>query len=365
MYRNLYIHVPFCRKKCDYCAFYSLEHANADDWNAWLDRICAQLKNAVPDLRAHTVYFGGGTPTLPDADFLERMFDRILSLASPEADAEISAEANPETIDPAKAAVLAKFVNRVSMGIQSFDRTKRAALGRKPESADGIPAAANMLRDAGIGNLGFDLMYAVPGETLDVWQHDLTRTLMLDPTHISTYALTPEEHTPYARKHGLAPVSDTVSEIMARAAESVMEVVGLYRYEVSNFARPGFSAKHNENVWFGETYLGLGPSACSFDGTDRRTERADFHAWLNGADAELDRIPRENRVREIFMMGLRTVRGWTRTRFTAAAGCGWDSFADTLDSLRADGLIDCDAERCRPTARGLNFWNDIAERLLP
>ncbi len=361
--RNLYIHVPFCAGKCDYCAFYSEPAPDAALIRRWLERILFQLEENAPRLEhAETVYFGGGTPSLLPDDALKRLFAAVRE-AVPSA-VEVSIEANPFTVTPEKAAVLTSFANRVTLGIQSFDPALLNAIGRRDHAGPGPEEAVRNLREAGLRNLGLDLMYALPGETPDLWRRDLERALELKPEHISAYSVTPEPGTPFARRVAGTREDDALSEAMWEQAGVVLGAAGLPRYEISNYARPGFESRHNSNVWHGQTYLGLGPAACSFDGTDRWTQAAGLRAWLDGAPPEADRIPRRARLGEILMMGLRTVRGWTRREFEAAAGCGWDDFSAQLNELAERGLVTLAADTVTPTERGLAFWNDVAETLV-
>ena len=361
--RNLYIHVPFCAGKCDYCAFYSEPAPDAALIRRWLERILFQLEENASRLEhAETVYFGGGTPSLLPDDALKRLFAAVRE-AVPSA-VEVSIEANPFTVTPEKAAVLTSFANRVTLGIQSFDPALLNAIGRRDHAGPGPEEAVRNLREAGLRNLGLDLMYALPGETLDLWRRDLERALELTPEHISAYSVTPEPGTPFASRIAGQPEDDALSEAMWEQAGAVLGEAGLPRYEISNYARPGFESRHNSSVWHGQTYLGLGPAACSFDGTDRWTQVSDLRAWLDGAPPEIDRIPRRARLGEILMMGLRTVRGWTRREFEAAAGCSWDGFMDQLNELAERGLVTLSEDAVAPTERGLAFWNDIAESLV-
>ena len=362
--RNLYIHVPFCAGKCDYCAFYSEPVPDAALIRLWLDRILSQLEENAPCLKdAGTVYFGGGTPSLLPDDVLKRLFAAVREVV-PNA-VEISMEANPFTVTPEKAAVLASFANRVTLGIQSFEPALLEAIGRREHTGPEPEEAVRNLREAGLRNLGIDLMYALPGETPDLWRRDLEHALELNPEHVSAYSVTPEPGTPFARRVAGRPEDDALSEAMWEEAGTILGAAGLPRYEISNYARPGFESRHNSNVWHGQTYLGLGPAACSFDGTDRWTQVSDLRTWLDGgAPPELDRIPRRVRLGEILMMGLRTVRGWTRGEFEAATGCGWDDFSAPLNELAERGLVVLSKDTITPTERGLAFWNDVAESLV-
>ena len=361
--RNLYIHAPFCAGKCDYCAFYSEPAPDPASVRLWLDRILFQLEENAPRLEnAGTVYFGGGTPSLLPEDVLRRLFAAVREAAP--AASEISIEANPFTVTPEKAAVLTSFANRVSLGVQSFDPALLNAVGRRGHAGPGPEEAVRNLRNAGLRNLGLDLMYALPGETPELWRRDLERALELEPEHISAYSVTPEPGTPFARRVAGQPEDDALSEAMWETAGEILGAAGLPRYEISNYARPGFESRHNSNVWHGQTYLGLGPAACSFDGTDRWTQVSDLRAWLDGAPPEFDRIPRRARLGEVLMMGLRTVRGWTREEFEDATGDAWDGFAEQLNGLSERGLVTLAADAVAPTERGLAFWNDVAESLV-
>ena len=361
--RNLYIHVPFCAEKCDYCAFYSEPAPDAALIRQWLDRILFQLEENAPRLKkAESVYFGGGTPSLLPVEFLMRLFSAVREI-TPDA-VEISIEANPFTVTPEKAAVLTSFCNRVTLGIQSFEPALLEAIGRRKHSGPGPEEAVRNLRDAGLRNLGLDLMYALPGETPELWRCDLERALELNPEHISAYSVTPEPGTPFARRIADQLENDALSEEMWEQAGEILGAAGLPRYEISNYSRPGFESRHNSNVWHGQTYLGLGPAACSFDGTDRWSQVSDLRLWLDGAPPEVDRIPRRARLGEILMMGLRTVRGWTRREFEAATDCGWDVFEEQLNELAERGLVTISKDTIAPTERGLAFWNNIAESLV-
>lgn len=361
--RNLYIHVPFCAGKCDYCAFYSEPAPDKALIRLWLDRILFQLEENAPRLKhAETVYFGGGTPSLLPDDVLKRLSVSVREVV-PNA-VEISIEANPFTITPEKAAVLTSFANRVTLGIQSFEPALLEAIGRRKHTGPRPEEAVRNLREAGLRNLGIDLMYALPGETPDLWRRDLEHALELNPEHISAYSVTPELGTPFERRVSGQPENDMLSEAMWEQAGVILGEAGLPRYEISNYAHSEFESRHNSNVWHGQTYLGLGPAACSFNGTDRWTQVSDLRAWLDGAPPEVDRIPRLARLGEILMMGLRTVRGWTRQEFEVAAGCGWTDFSTQLNELAERGLVTLTADRIVPTERGLAFWNDVAESLV-
>lgn len=359
---NLYVHVPFCHGKCDYCAFYSEPVFDPQLWIRYLEKLKRDLDLFSHDSPVRTLYFGGGTPTLPDAPEIEKLLTIFRSRFEFAPDAEITMECNPETMNAEKASVMTRLVNRVSMGAQSFSPDLLATIGRTSLDPKAVFRAFEMLRAAGIANIGLDLMYALPGETMDMLESDLKTALSLKPAHISAYSLTLEEQTPLAEKRNLGIPSDDL-------AADMWERIGTFlasthpRYEISNYAPLDRECRHNQNVWHGEPYFGFGPAASSFDGTIRKTEVSDLRRWLAGEPAELDEIPRRERIAEILMMGLRTVRGWREDEFMRAAGVSWDIFPSAAELVSMELL-----ERCRnilrPTQRGLACWNAIAEELL-
>ena len=357
-WQNLYIHVPFCLRKCDYCAFYS--EADASNlMRPWLDKIAEELK-PMAGLPLHTVYLGGGTPTVLEPDLLEELLAMITDLDSRAS--EISIECNPESLTPAKAAVLGKYVSRVSLGVQSFDPALRRAIGRCGGPEKIIPAFG-MLTQNGLTSLSCDMIYGLPGQSIEDWEQDLTRALQLPVRHLSAYALTVEEGTPLAGRYRNDPSCDIRTAEMEKMTRRILKKAGMHQYEISNYARPGFECAHNQNIWHGETYLGLGPAACSFNGRDRFTQVASVRDWLDGAKPETDRIPDDTRRAEMLMMGLRTVRGWAAGEFERAAGIAPEKLRPAqIASLRRKKMMKLRSMAL--TRRGLDFWNDAALELL-
>lgn len=360
---NLYVHVPFCRGKCAYCAFYSEPRFDRELWERYLAELERRFSEFSPGGTVRTLYIGGGTPTLPDASALRRFLELLRRSFSFAPDAEISIECNPETMTPEKADILAGFVNRVSMGVQSFSAALLKNIGRTSTDPAKAGETFRMLRSTGLRNIGLDLMYALPGENMDRLKRDLDSALELEPSHLSAYSLTLEEGTALAAEKTLAVPSEELSAEM-------WEFIGVYlrdslpRYEISNYARSEFECRHNQAVWHGEPYFGFGPAACSFDGVRRWTEPASLRDWLSGVPAEADIIPREERLAEIFMMGLRTVRGWRVSEFERITGNSLNVLSGKLTALIESGLLEQDGEVIRAAPGGLLFWNEIAEELI-
>ncbi len=361
---NLYVHVPFCRGKCAYCAFYSEPRFDEGLWNRYLAELECRFA-AFPGRgeKITTLYIGGGTPTLPPVECLKSFFRLFRDSFSFAPDAEISIECNPETMSPEKAELLAGFVNRVSMGAQSFSPALLEAIGRTSKDPEKIRSAFRMLRSAGLCNIGLDLMYALPGEDMELLKRDLDAALELEPTHLSAYSLTLEEGTALAERTGLSVPSDDLSAEMWEFIGSYTAEI-LPRYEISNYAQKEYECRHNQAVWHGERYFGFGPAACSFDGFRRWTEQASLNGWLAGEKPEEDVIPRETRLAEIFMMGLRTVRGWKISEFEQVTGDSLRCLEKKIAHLEEIGLLLREGECIRATSEGLLFWNVIAEELL-
>jgi len=358
-WQNLYIHVPFCRRKCGYCAFYSVPDGDSL-MRPWLDKIKRELKAGLSGVKLHTVYIGGGTPTVLPAVLMAELLESVASLDS--GATEISIECNPETLTTEKAAVLGRYVNRVSLGIQSFDPVFRKRIGRQGDPGK-IRPAFELLQDNGLENLSCDLIYGLPGQRVSDWEKELRQALSLPIKHLSAYSLTVEEGTPLSRDFTADADSDIRSAQMDKVTRKVLKEAGLKQYEISNYARSGFECRHNQNVWHGETYCGLGPAACSFNGKDRFTQCASVRDWLDGREPETDVISDESRRAEMLMMGLRTVRGWRPGEFEAVAGISPETLrTDPIDSLRRKKMMK--RKQIALTRRGLDFWNSAALELL-
>ncbi len=362
---NSYIHLPFCRSKCGYCAFYSEVGVAPATVNAYLAKLERDLAEA--DLRGHcdTIYLGGGTPTLLTVQELERLFSVLEARLAPAAGCEVSIEANPETLDGEKVALLREHVTRLSLGVQSFDAKLRQRLGRNC-SDEAIERALELIRKAGFPHWNIDLIYAVPGGDLETWRSDLRRAGAAGVDHLSCYSLTPEEGS---RLGPFLAVDDDLATDMYDAIPEVLAPYGIRRYEISNYAKAGSECRHNVGVWRGETLAGFGPAAAGFDGSDRKSEVADLGRWLAGAPPELDRIPRDARLAEIFAVNLRTVAGWTPELWSRVPGADTWERRSALAAKSAGNMPEkwwkISPDCIKLSAEGLCFWNTVAEALLP
>ncbi|OGV67530.1 MAG: hypothetical protein A3K19_17645 [Lentisphaerae bacterium RIFOXYB12_FULL_65_16] len=361
----LYIHVPFCAAKCAYCAFYSLPAPAAAQRRQYLNRIAAEFADTAPRTGPlKTVFIGGGTPSFLSDNELRELLQAVRSSFTFAPDAEFTIECNPDSLNPDKIAVLvATGVNRVSLGIQSFSPRFRACIGRQGGLA-GLERHIALLRDHGIANLGADLIYAIPGQTLADWEADLRQTLALGVQHLSTYALTVEENTRLTGD-AVRPVDEQLAVDMWDRAAQVAESAGLRRYEVSNLAVPGAECRHNLDIWYGAAYLGCGPAASSYDGMTRWTHRSSLDEWLRHVSPETDVLTPQARAAEVLTFGLRTVAGWPRKLFRERTGFDLVELrGEAIASLVRDGLLELTPDVLRPTRQGLLFADTVAEQLL-
>lgn len=303
---GLYIHIPYCRSKCSYCDFYSgpLRLFNAESYFEALGQEFAARRNEIGKIE--TVYFGGGTPGSVEA----RYFSPYFALT----DGEKTVEVNPENITTAYASELMKSgANRVSMGVQSLSDKELRAIGRRHTSADARKAYKE-LRDAGFSNISLDLMYGLPGQTVETWRHSLRELIEMRPEHISAYLLSYEAGTlltAQMRAGKIMEATEEMSEEMYAILCEECSRAGYRHYEISNFALPGYEARHNSAYWDMTPYLGLGPGAHSFDGATRRENPANLRAYLLKPEAfyEIEEENEDNRYNDRLITGLRTSHG--------------------------------------------------------
>lgn len=283
---GLYIHVPFCEKRCLYCDFYS--NTDSRYKSAYLEALIREMemrKDYLQDEPLETIYFGGGTPSQLSVAELERIFEAIYRNFRTTEEMEITLEANPDDMTPRYVAALQALpINRISMGVQSFDETDLKFLNRRHDKAEAI-RAVELCRQYHIYNISIDLIYGLPNQTVEKWENNLTEALRLDIPHISAYHIIYEEGTPLYRllKSGkISPVDEETSLTLFSTLIDRLSDAGFEHYEISNFARPGFYSRHNSSYWQGKKYLGLGPSAHSYDGTEREWNISSLSAWRKG-----------------------------------------------------------------------------------
>lgn len=269
---GIYIHVPFCEKRCIYCSFYSTVHGKRER-DAFVHTLCQELAFRYDGSPISTLYFGGGTPSQLDDEEMESIFAALHRYCSLIPDAEITFEANPDDITPQKIRHLQQLgVNRISLGVQSFDEQRLAFLKRR-HTAQQARDAITILQDAGLKNTSIDLIFGLPGQSLTDWNWELEQAFQLPIVHLSAYSLMYEEGTPlyYARERGVVQeCDDETSLAMFQSLTAHGKSAGFEQYEISNYAVPGYRSRHNSSYWRGVPYLGLGPAAHSYDGYRQR-----------------------------------------------------------------------------------------------
>jgi len=398
----LYVHVPFCRKKCRYCAFFSEAVAReaALPEGDYLDTLFAEMamrtaepleetpaesdsfsapegKGGVSPSPAFpppisTVFIGGGTPSLLSSSGLVRLFAQIRRHYRLAYDAEITLEGNPESLaDADKLRALRECgVNRLSIGVQSMCDAELLALGRVHGRNDVI-RAFSLARQAGFANIGMDLIWGLPGQTPDTWRKTLADILALEPEHISAYGLTVEPGTPLAFDVAGGEVllpSDETQARLYEAGAGFLEVHGYRQYEISNFCRPGFACRHNMGYWAGVDYHGLGPAAVSTEKGLRRTNPANIKAWTrlvrSGRRPQAEILTPDIRAEEYVMLRLRTAEGLDLEACRRQTGYDvGERQASFLRSLCAAGLAEREGKTFRLTRRGMLVSNSIISAL--
>lgn len=372
-YRSVYVHVPFCRHRCGYCDF-TLVAGRDDLIGAYLDGLATELGRVEGPVEIDTLFFGGGTPThLPAAD-LARLFRLLLDRFRLAEDAEVSVEANPADVTSEKAALLAEFgVNRVSLGAQSFDERALVVLERDHAPSD-VARAVEAVRGAGIGNVSLDLIFGVPGQSLDGWRETIGQAVALEPTHVSAYGLTFEKGTAFwsrRDKGTLTPTEEELERSMYAAAMDDLPAAGLAQYELSNYARPGFECRHNQVYWAAKPFEAFGPGAARLIDGVRRTNHRSVFTWIKrlrageSPVADVDELSREARAREAIFVGLRRVAGVGRDAFRGTTGFDLDSLCgDEIRRQAALGLLEDMGSHVRLTREGRFLADSVIAEFL-
>jgi oxygen-independent coproporphyrinogen III oxidase len=358
--RSAYIHVPFCAHRCGYCDF-TLVAGRDDLIDAYLSALAIELARLERPRTVDTLFFGGGTPTHLPAAQLQRLLAAVLEWLQPASRAEFAVEANPAGLDDAKIAALASAgVNRISLGAQSFDPQMLTVLERDHRRED-IVSAVERLR-ARIPNIGLDLIFGVPGQSLALWKETLDEALALCPTHISTYGLTFEKGTSfYSRlvRGTLHRCDEEAERAMYEMAMDLLASAGFEQYELSNFAKPGFRSRHNEIYWMGLPFYGFGPGAARYIGGRRELNHRSVTTWIKrvakgespiGASEKLS--PEES-ARELIMLGLRRCQGIDLEAFRERTGFDLRELAGAALSRHLQGgLLEITEGNLRLTREG-------------
>ena len=372
---GIYIHVPFCRSKCQYCDFYSLTAKDDNLMENYLNAILAHIRECgplAPGYKVDTIYFGGGTPSFFGAEGMATILSMIRRCFDVDSNAEITFEANPDSVtDSLLRRLKAEGFNRVSLGVQTDNDKLLKELGRPHDYAQTVNAISR-IRHAGFKNLSIDLMYGLPGQTLNDWKDTLERVLPMMPEHVSCYALKVEEGTPLYQYKDVCNIADDDTQAdMYLAAVEILRGKGYRQYEISNFARKGLYSRHNMKYWTGGEYLGFGPSASSDFAGKRYTMVRDLQGYINGIKGngvvieEMDEIPLRERAGEYLMLRLRTSTGIIREEYERKFLLPFDPIEDALERNRAMGYAARNTEgRWRLTPKGFLVSNTIISDLL-
>jgi oxygen-independent coproporphyrinogen-3 oxidase len=371
---SLYVHWPWCVRKCPYCDFNSHESKEPIPEQAYLDALRADLEQSLPLIwgrKIHTVFIGGGTPSLISAAGLDRLMSDLRTLLPLDLDAEITMEANPGTFEAEKfKAFRASGINRLSIGIQSFNSRHLQALGRIHDANEAVKAVE--IAQANFDNFNLDLMYALPGQTLAEAQADIDMALGFAPPHLSLYHLTMEPNTVFAKYPPELPGDDESADIQDMIAERTA-AAGYDHYEVSAYAKPGHRARHNLNYWQFGDYLGIGAGAHSKLSFPHRVLRQARYkqpqsfmeaAGKGNAVAEEHEITRADLGFEFMLNGLRLTQGFDPNLFGERTGMPINAIEKALNEAEAKGLIYRDFRVIRPTELGQRFLNDLQEMFL-
>lgn len=372
---GLYVHVPFCARKCGYCDFYSITPGDslvAD----YVDAVVTELDVALADSQLHvqTIFVGGGTPSFLPESSLARLMDRLGQVYRTHHPVEFSVEANPASLTEEKAVLLRQAgTNRISLGAQSFIRAELETLDRLHRPED-IVAGVELVLRVGFDHLNLDLIFGIPGQTLDTWNRSLNAAIELGPDHVACYGLTYEPDTPLTRRRDsgqVVPVDEELdAEMYLRAVDRLAEA-GFQQYEISNFARPGGHCRHNQRYWRSQPGIGVGPAAASYlNGCRWRNivSVKEYTARIRaGQDTAVDiecLAPLE-RAGEAAMLRLRMTDGIRREEFRALTG--YDPhvlFADAIQNHVRIGLLTVDRDRIVLTRKGLPLADAVVRDFL-
>src|SRR5256885_10522018 len=363
--RHIYVHIPFCARICPYCAFYKDLLDRSQTWRFCeailrdLDQQCASFAIA-----PETIYFGGGTPTALTTAQLEFLFEGLRQKLDLSFLEEWTIEANPGSVSTRKAALLRELgVARISLGVQSWDNALLKLLGRE-HSAQQAEESFRLLRAAGFSNINVDLMFGLPGQTIEQWKLTLEKTIALQPDHISAYCLTYEEDTEFFLRHVRGEFRQDVDSDAEffELAMSTLENAGYEHYEISNYARPGFASVHNYAYWLGKDYLGIGPSAVSTVGMQRWQNVCDYRAYIDcmfaghSSSASTETLTHEMKRTERIALSLRTSDG--------VAASELKGFTQQTNELIALELLHQSKGNVVLTRKGKALADSVAEAFL-
>ena len=326
---GLYLHIPFCKRRCIYCDFYST--TQSDKKGQYISALCKELrerKDYADNEIIETIYWGGGTPSQLAYEDFSKLFSTIAEVYNVSTDAEITLEANPDDLTEEYLESISKLpFNRLSMGIQTFDEERLKLLNRRHTATQAIEVFERCRR-FGIHNISIDLIYGLPGESLQDWDYDLQQALALHPEHISAYHLIYEEGTPLwdmKQKHTVEEADEDLSLNLFKHLIHTLKSNGYEHYEISNFSLPGKNSRHNSSYWNGKKYIGCGPSAHSYDGVSRQWNISSLDRYIGGVNSgekiyEVEELDLNTRYNDFVITTIRTSHGMSLLRLKTEFG---------------------------------------------
>ena len=371
---GIYVHIPFCERKCRYCDFYS--ETDTQKIQSFLDALKKEMQlTSVPDLKSDTLYIGGGTPSLLTPKQMGKIVDWAALCFNLGASSEMTLEINPATASTRDLQDYAAFgFNRINIGVQSFNDQNLAFLGRKHDSQQAL-AAVRAAKEAGFNNIGIDLIYGLPDQTAASWKKDLMQAIRLAPKHLSCYILTYEPHTRLYQDMdagSVTPLSDLHTAEMFRMTHDFLGAAGYEHYEISNFARGSrWRSVHNQKYWNFVPYIGLGPDAHSFKNPQRWWNHRSLDHYIEDTlqgiapRSEEEELTNEQQMIEALYLGLRQSDGIKLEVFQQYFHMDFKLyFHKALDRFEAENWIDMNAHHCRLTVEGMLFLDRIVDELV-
>ena len=371
---GIYIHIPFCKRRCIYCDFFST--IQSEKKPTYIHALCQELemrKNYLEGEEIETIYLGGGTPSQLTEEELNEIFTSLYNIYKVKEDAEITLEANPDDLTPEYVSMLRRLpINRISMGIQTFQEETLKLLHRRHTARQAIEAFQRC-REAGFRNISIDLMYGLPGETLKIWKEDLQQAIALHPEHISAYHLIYEEGTALWKlreEHQVEEADEDLSVTLFKTLIDELKQAGYQHYEISNFCLPGLHSRHNSSYWTGKKYLGCGPSAHSFNGSSRQWNIASLDNYLKGIASgkpnyEIEELDLYTRYNDFVITSIRTCWGMSLSRLRSEYGEELYRYCLRMAKSHLEqGVLEIEEDTLRLTQEGIFISDGIMSDLL-
>ena len=371
---GIYIHIPFCKRRCIYCDFFST--TQSEKKSAYVHALCQELdmrKDYLEGEDIETIYLGGGTPSQLTQKELEEIFSSLYNIYKVKENAEITLEANPDDLTPEYIHMLRTLpINRISMGIQTFQEETLKLLHRRHTAQQAIEAVKHC-REAGFQNISIDLMYGLPGETLETWQEDLQQAIALHPEHISAYHLIYEEGTALWKLREQNQVEEADEDLSVTLFKTLIEELthaGYEHYEISNFCLPGLHSRHNSSYWTGKKYLGCGPSAHSFNGTSRQWNVASLDKYIQSIQQgklnyEIEELDIYTRYNDFVITTIRTHWGMSLSHLRSTYGENLYQYCLRMAKPHLEqGVLEIKEDTLKLTKEGIFISDGIMSDLL-